>query len=97
MTALPLDLLVSPLDGAPLRRDGDELVGGDGGERYAIRGGVPRMVPSDDGAAQGEPDSGTAESFGGKWALLSDEERKAGETMMICVSRCKGRRLVLDI
>ncbi|MFP5312991.1 MAG: PDR/VanB family oxidoreductase [Actinomycetes bacterium] len=29
--------------------------------------------------------------------LLSDEERAAGETMMICVSRCKGRRLVLDL
>ncbi|MCG2622490.1 PDR/VanB family oxidoreductase [Arthrobacter sp. I2-34] len=30
-------------------------------------------------------------------ALLSDEERAAGDTMMICVSRCRGRRLVLDI
>ncbi|MFD1212089.1 PDR/VanB family oxidoreductase [Arthrobacter sp. GCM10027362] len=30
-------------------------------------------------------------------SLLSDEEREAGDTMMICVSRCKGRRLVLDI
>jgi ferredoxin-NADP reductase len=30
-------------------------------------------------------------------SLLSDEERAAGDTMMICVSRCKGRRLVLDI
>jgi len=30
-------------------------------------------------------------------SLLSDEEREAGDTMMICVSRCKGKRLVLDI
>ncbi|NMR31631.1 oxidoreductase [Arthrobacter sp. SF27] len=29
--------------------------------------------------------------------LLSEEERKAGDTMMICVSRCLGKRLVLDI
>lgn len=29
--------------------------------------------------------------------VLSPEERKAGETMMICVSRCRGRRLVLDL
>lgn len=30
-------------------------------------------------------------------SLLSDEERAAGDTMMICVSRCKGKRLLLDI
>ncbi|MFL4473696.1 PDR/VanB family oxidoreductase [Paeniglutamicibacter sp. MACA_103] len=30
-------------------------------------------------------------------SLLSDQEREAGDTMMICVSRCKGGRLVLDI
>lgn len=30
-------------------------------------------------------------------SLLSEDERAAGETMMICVSRCRGRRLVLDI
>jgi ferredoxin len=30
-------------------------------------------------------------------SVLSDEERQAGETMMICVSRCKGTRLELDI
>lgn len=29
--------------------------------------------------------------------LLSDDEKASGETMMICVSRCKGDRLVLDI
>ena len=30
-------------------------------------------------------------------SLLSDEERAAGRTLMICVSRCVGRRLVLDL
>ncbi|RIJ78689.1 oxidoreductase [Nakamurella silvestris] len=29
--------------------------------------------------------------------ILSEEERLAGETMMICVSRCRGARLVLDL
>ncbi|MEU0945706.1 PDR/VanB family oxidoreductase [Streptomyces canus] len=30
-------------------------------------------------------------------SVLTDEEREAGETMMICVSRCRGRKLVLDL
>jgi ferredoxin len=30
-------------------------------------------------------------------SLLSEEERQAGDTMMICVSRCKGLRMILDI
>jgi ferredoxin-NADP reductase len=30
-------------------------------------------------------------------SVLTDEERAAGETMMICVSRCRGKRLVLDL
>jgi ferredoxin-NADP reductase len=30
-------------------------------------------------------------------SLLTDEERAVGDTMMICVSRCLGRRLVLDV
>jgi hypothetical protein len=29
--------------------------------------------------------------------VLTDEEREAGETMMICVSRCRGKKLVLDL
>ncbi|MFF3490511.1 PDR/VanB family oxidoreductase [Streptomyces sp. NPDC002795] len=29
--------------------------------------------------------------------LLSEEERAAGDVMMICVSRCQGERLVLDV
>ncbi|MFF4833564.1 PDR/VanB family oxidoreductase [Streptomyces sp. NPDC001315] len=30
-------------------------------------------------------------------SVLTREEREAGETMMICVSRCRGKRLVLDL
>ncbi|MGW0988297.1 PDR/VanB family oxidoreductase [Streptomyces sp. NPDC002486] len=30
-------------------------------------------------------------------SVLTDDERAAGETMMICVSRCLGKRLVLDL
>ncbi|WP_405542241.1 PDR/VanB family oxidoreductase [Streptomyces phaeochromogenes] len=30
-------------------------------------------------------------------SVLTDEEREAGETMLICVSRCGGKRLVLDL
>lgn len=74
MRTLPLDLLVSPLDGGALHeRDGG--LAGPGGDRYAVREGVPRLVPGENGAALGESDGGTAKSFGGKWALLSDDER----------------------
>jgi ferredoxin len=38
---------------------------------------------------EGEPDH--------RDSLLTDEEKAAGETMMICVSRCRGARLVLDL
>ncbi|WP_327319218.1 PDR/VanB family oxidoreductase [Streptomyces sp. NBC_01235] len=30
-------------------------------------------------------------------SVLTELEREAGETMMICVSRCRGKRLVLDL
>ncbi|MER7777704.1 PDR/VanB family oxidoreductase [Streptomyces sp. NPDC096191] len=30
-------------------------------------------------------------------SVLTEEERATGETMLICVSRCRGRRLVLDL
>ncbi|MFF6977934.1 PDR/VanB family oxidoreductase [Streptomyces sp. NPDC008343] len=30
-------------------------------------------------------------------AVLTREEQESGETMMICVSRCRGKRLVLDL
>jgi ferredoxin-NADP reductase len=30
-------------------------------------------------------------------SVLTDEERASGETMLICVSRCLGKRLVLDL
>lgn len=30
-------------------------------------------------------------------SVLTEEERESGETMLICVSRCRGERLVLDL
>jgi ferredoxin len=30
-------------------------------------------------------------------SVLTDDERATGETMLICVSRCRGGRLVLDL
>ncbi len=30
-------------------------------------------------------------------SVLTEAERAAGETMLICVSRCRGERLVLDL
>ncbi|MDI3405627.1 PDR/VanB family oxidoreductase [Streptomyces cavernicola] len=41
------------------------------------------------GVLAGEPDH--------RDRVLGDEERAAGDTMMICVSRCRGDRLVLDV
>ncbi|ADI12888.1 iron-sulfur oxidoreductase beta subunit [Streptomyces bingchenggensis BCW-1] len=38
---------------------------------------------------EGEPDH--------RDSVLSAEERAAGETMMLCVSRARGPRLVLDL
>jgi ferredoxin-NADP reductase len=38
---------------------------------------------------EGEPDH--------RDSVLTAEEQEAGETMMICVSRCRGKRLVLDL
>ncbi|WP_217166634.1 PDR/VanB family oxidoreductase [Streptomyces sp. AC512_CC834] len=38
---------------------------------------------------EGEPDH--------RDSVLTEEERASGETMLICVSRCRGRRLVLDL
>ncbi|WP_328563829.1 PDR/VanB family oxidoreductase [Streptomyces coelicoflavus] len=38
---------------------------------------------------EGEPDH--------RDSVLTQEERAAGETMLICVSRCRGRRLALDL
>jgi hypothetical protein len=29
--------------------------------------------------------------------VLSERERREGNVMQICISRCKGRRLVLDV
>ena len=63
-----------------------------------VRGaGLPVAGPSPDGSCgacetrvlEGEPEH--------RDAVLTDEERAAGETMMICVSGAHGDRLVLDL
>jgi ferredoxin len=38
---------------------------------------------------KGEPDH--------RYSVLTEEERAPGETMLICVSRCRGGCLVLDL
>lgn len=52
----PLDELVSPTTAEPLRAEGDALVA-ESGERFPIRGGIPRFVE----------DPAYAESFGDQW------------------------------
>lgn len=62
-----------------------------------IRCGVPALNSCQEGIC------GTCETvvLGGtplhRDQLLSDEERASNETMMICVSRCVGKRLVLEL
>jgi ferredoxin-NADP reductase len=62
-----------------------------------IRSGVPALNSCQEGIC------GTCETvvLGGtplhRDSLLSDEERASNETMMICVSRCVGDRLVLEL
>ena len=59
--------------------------------------GLPVTGPCEDGSCgacetrvlEGEPEH--------RDAVLSAEERAAGETMMICVSGARGDRLVLDL
>ena len=41
------------------------------------------------GVLEGDPDH--------RDSILSPAEQEAGETMMVCVSRCRGRKLVLDL
>jgi SAM-dependent methyltransferase len=62
-----LELLVCPVDHGRLRRDDGALVD-DHGHRYPIRDGIPWL------ADPGEQ-AGTAETFGSKWSLVSEEER----------------------
>lgn len=79
--------------------DGTEVkVGSDESILDALtRAGVPALSSCREGICgtcettvlQGTPDH--------RDRLLSEEERESGETMMICVSRCHGDRLVLDL
>ena len=42
-----LDLLRCPVTRSPLKQEGDELVGEEGGLRYPIRDGLPVMLPEE--------------------------------------------------
>ena len=64
----------------------------------AIRGlGIPILTSCENGVCgtcetavlEGVPDH--------RDAVLGAQERNDGNTMMVCVSRCKGARLVLDL
>lgn len=65
--------------------------------RTALEAGVPVLYSCEEGTCgtcetdviEGEVDH--------RDSVLTDEERASGETMMICVSRCRGSRLVLDL
>lgn len=82
-----------------LSRSGQTLVvPGDRSILSAVREILPRIPYSceegycgecETGVVQGEPDH--------RDVYLTDDERESGETMMLCVSRCSGRRLVLDL
>ena len=80
-----LDILVNPIgrDTLTLEAEGDgdgdgaeilsgELIAGDG-SRFAIREGVPRMVPGLSSVT--EDDGATQRSFGAKWDQYREEEK----------------------
>jgi SAM-dependent methyltransferase len=66
-----LDLLVCPHDGSALAQDGDVLSCASG-HRFAIRDGVPRMVPQEPGPLGDH--TGTFDSFSAKWSRVDSAE-----------------------
>jgi ferredoxin-NADP reductase len=84
--------IVETGDGTEIEVAGDETI-----LAAMTRCGVPALNSCQEGIC------GTCETvvLGGvplhRDEVLSDEERESNETMMICVSRCVGERLVLDL
>ena len=80
-----LEVLVDPVDGSPLTLsdgagNGAAAIGsgqllGASGNRYEIRDGVARMVPSD-GSSVGVDDGATQRSFGRKWDQYDEADRE---------------------
>lgn len=63
-----------------------------------VRAVLPRLSYSCEEGYCGECETGVLEGQPDhRDDFLDDDEREAGETMMICVSRCRGPRLVLDL
>jgi ferredoxin len=86
------DFIVETSDGTEIQVAADETI-----LAAMIRCGVPALNSCQEGIC------GTCETvvLGGtplhRDSVLSDEERASNETMMICVSRCIGDRLVLEL
>jgi SAM-dependent methyltransferase len=81
--AYVLDVLADPVDGSRLvladGADGAELIVSgelvsEGGARYAINGGVPRMVPAADSSVSAD-DGATQRSFGAKWEQYEEADK----------------------
>src|ERR1700720_4164539 len=77
-----LDILVAPSTGAALAMEGElegsevlsgELVSRDG-SRFAIREGVPRMVPARESSVTID-DGATQRSFGAKWDQYGEDDK----------------------
>jgi SAM-dependent methyltransferase/uncharacterized protein YbaR (Trm112 family) len=66
-----LDLLVCPHDAGGLTLNGDGLTCA-GGHRFAIREGVPRLVPEESGPLGDQ--TGTFDSFSAKWSRVDSAE-----------------------
>ena len=69
------ELLVSPNGGQELELSGSDLVAKDGG-RFPVVDGVARMVTVSGENPENEDWESTAETFGGKWELFTDEQRE---------------------
>jgi ferredoxin len=85
-----------------------ELVLGRSGRALTVRAGVSVLEAVEEAGVQvlsscREGTCGTCETDvlegtpDHRDSLLTEDERAAGETMMICVSRCLGPKLVLDL
>ena len=67
--ARPLTLEAAPEDGAEVE---DATLACPDGHRFAIRGGIPRLVPHEGGPTGDQ--AGTLETFSAKWSRVDDEE-----------------------
>lgn len=76
-----LEILVAPASGERLALEGDangQVTSGalvsPSGARFAVRDGVPRMVPQEDSSVSAD-EGATQRSFGAKWEQYSDDDK----------------------